>query len=327
MITLTLEQFYHLILIPPAIIALVDASRHAPDYHFSRLRGAFYAALMVALGYWGVYLGADFYNLFRVARGQDASQRLAIFGSIVVFFIGSFLVIMLEKGIRALLRRFHLNVPDVSLRDTWDMLEPGAFIFIMFTKFRCLWAGCCFGIPCSWGIYNETLNGRAFPVQIVEACMSFCIVIFVYCLTQTKFFRRGMALFLAALMFSFGRFFLEYLMYYPPEDRTYLGIFTFWQCGCILVALVCVAVLMLLYKTQPAEPIPKKRKGDAETEEQEVSHLDSEPITTAVPKTKKKLVKKITESGPKKAQKKQTVTQKKYSKGWQSTKKKYKKKK
>ena len=257
-ITLTLEQFYHLILIPPAIIALVDASRHAPDYHFSRLRGAFYAALMVALGFWGVYLGGDFYNLFRVARGQNASQHLAIFGSIFVVFIGSFLTIMLEKGIRALLRRFHLNVPDVSLRDTWDLLEPGAFIFIMFTKFRCLWAGCCYGISCSWGIYNKSLNGTAFPVQIVEACMSFSIILIVSHLKHKPFYRRGMALFLAALMFSSGRFFLEYLMYYPPEDRTYLGIFTFWQCACILVVLICVGIVLFLYKTQPSEPLPGK---------------------------------------------------------------------
>jgi hypothetical protein len=95
-------------------------------------------------------------------------------------------------------------------------------------------------------------------VQLVEMAVTTSILIVVFFLKRRPFFRRGMAIFLAGGMFSFGRFFLEYLMYYVPEDRTYLGIFTFWQCASILVFATCVATLIYLYKTQPADPLPKR---------------------------------------------------------------------
>ena len=126
-----------------------------------------------------------------------------------------------ENGVRTLLRRLGKHVPSVSLLDTWDMLEPGAFMFILFTKVRCLAAGCCYGIPCSWGIYNWVAKEKTFPVQILEILLTATILLVVYRLKRKPFFRRGMALFLAAIIYSCGRFFLEYWKYYVPEDHCY----------------------------------------------------------------------------------------------------------
>ena len=286
---------YYLIGIP--LVFLVNHFL-AHQYRTTKLQTFYYTVSMIVFGFIGSHWGADVYNWFQKQKGNETVFTRTVFGTIITVVAVTLILVLIENGIRALIRKCSGKpVKAVSLWDVYDAIEPGAMILIMFTKFRCLYVGCCYGIPCSWGIYNKHLDGPAFPVQIVEACMSFCILIFVYCLTQTKFFRRGMALFLGGGLFCFGRFFLEFVMYYVPEDRTYLGHLTLLQCACILIFVVCAAAVIYLYKTQPSEPLPGKLRPRFEAREKE-----------------------------KALHPKQTVSRKKYSKGWQSTKKKYKKK-
>ena len=287
---LTADKYY-LIGIP-----LVFVINHffAFKYRTTKLQTFFYSVSMIVFGFLGSYIGADVYNWISKPEGKEAIFTRTVFGTILTVVIVTFILVMIEKAVRKLIGKIKkVPVKTVLLRDVYDAIEPGAMILIMFTKFRCLILGCCYGIPCSWGMYNQHLNGPAFPVQIVEACMSFCIFLLVWYLSQKPFFRRGMALFMGGGMFCFGRFFLEFLMYYIPSDRRFLGHLTLLQCACILIFAICAAVFIFLYKTQPSDPLPGK------------------------------LLPLLAE---RRAQK-QTVTQKKYSKGWQSTKKKYKKKK
>ena len=287
---------YYLIGIP-----LVFVINHffAFKYRTSKLQTFFYSVSMIVFGFAGSYWGADVYNwISKPADGQMNFTR-TVFGTIFTVLIVTFLFVMLEKAVRRLIGKIKkVPVKTVLLRDVYDAIEPGAMILIMFTKFRCLYIGCCHGIPWSWGVFSKHLNTTVFPVQIVEACMTFCIFLLVWYLSQKPFFRRGMALFMGGGLFCFGRFFLEFLMYYPPKDRTYLGHLTLLQCACILILAICVGVFIFLYKTQPSDPLPGK----------------------LLPKIEARLPKR--EKHPR-----QTVTQKKYAKGWQSTKKKYKKKK
>ena len=294
---------YYLIGIP--LVFIVNRLL-AFKYRTSRLQTFFYSTAMIVFGFIGSHWGADVYNWFQTQKGNKTMSTRTVFGTILTVVIVTLILVMLEKAIRRLVGKIK-NVPvkPVLLRDVYDAIEPGAFILVMFTKFRCLYVGCCYGVPWSWGIYSKHLKGTAFPVQIVEACMTFCILLFVYYLTQTKFFRRGMALFMGGGLFCFGRFFLEFMMYYIPEDRTYPLHLTLLQWACILIFAVCVAVVTYLYKTQPSDPLPGKLRPIIEKHE-------------AIKAERQK------EKAPRK---KQSVSQKKYSKGWQSTKKKYKKKK
>ena len=297
-INMTLDQLanldanrYYLIGIP-----LVFVVNHfcAFKYRTNKLQTFFYTVCMIVFGFIGSHIGADVYNWFQRRKGNSTMFTRTVFGTILTVVIVTLILVMIEKAARALLGKIKKTpVPTVYLRDVYDTLEPGAMILIMFTKFRCLYVGCCFGVPCSWGIYSPKIDTIVFPVQWVEATMSFSILILVWYLSQKAFFRRGMALFMGGGLFCFGRFFLEFLMWYPPEDRTYLGRLTLLQCACILILSICVGVIVFLYKTQPSDPLPGK------------------------------LLPKLQARRPPK----QTVTQKKIAKGWQSTKKKYKKKK
>jgi len=309
-IHMTLDQLmnldanrYYLIGIPLVFIVNLLLAR---QYRTTKLQTFFYSSAMIVFGFIGSHWGADVYNWFQKQKGNETMFTRTVFGTILTVVIVTLLLVMLEKGIRKLIGKIKkVPVKDVLLRDVYDAIEPGAFILVMFTKFRCLYVGCCYGVPWSWGIYSKHLKGTAFPVQIVEACMSFCILLLVYYLTQTKLFRRGMALFMGGGLFCFGRFFLEFMMYYVPEDRTYPLHLTLLQWACILIFAVCAAVVTYLYKTQPSDPLPGKLRPFIEKRESIRAERQKE----------------------KAPRKKQSVSQKKYSKQWQSTKKKYKKKK
>ena len=300
MITISLEMYEHLIMTPALIFSVVYGFRHAKEYRTSRLRAVFYNLFMVALGFAGTYGAGALMSWVRVLRGLEGNVRLAIFGAIYAVFFATLLSVPLENGIRALLRRAGKHAPSVSLLDTWDLLEPGAFMFMLFAKVRCLCAGCCYGIPCSWGIYSSYAKTRVFPVQLVEIIMTASILITVYHLKRKPSYRRGTALFLAAAGFSIGRFLLEYLKYYVPEDRTYLGCFTFWQIALVIVLVVCIGIIRYLKKTRPPEPYPQNKLTEWE----------------------QKILQRLHITFPKKAPPK-----KHHGGEWQSTKKKYKKKK
>ncbi len=296
-INMSLDTFFNLVSDKYYLIGipLVFVINHffAFKYRTSKLQTFFYTVSMIVFGFIGSYIGAHIYNWIQKLVGHENMFNRTVFGTIITVVAVTLIFVLLEKAVRKLIGKIKKEpVKTVLLRDVYDAIEPGAMILIMFTKFRCLLVGCCHGIPCSWGIYSERIDSIVFPVQWVEAGMTFCIFILVWYLSQKPFFRRGMAIFMGGGLFCFGRFFLEYLMYYLPEDRTYFGHLTLLQCACILFFVVCVAIVVLLYKTQPSDPLPGK----------------------LLPKLQARRAQK------------QTVSQKKYSKHWQSTKKKYKKK-
>ncbi len=108
-----------------------------------------------------------------------------------------------------------------------------------------------------WGVFSPYLRKTVFPVQIFESVSICAILILVYCIKQTGFYRRGMAGPLAAGFYGLVRFCWEYKRFYTPEMRNYAGGFTLWQLFCILTAAVAAIWLAVLYKTQPPEPMPQ----------------------------------------------------------------------
>lgn len=80
------------------------------------------------------------------------------------------------------------------------------------THWGCIFAGCCHGYPCSWGIYNPVLNENTFPNQILEALVALCVVINVWrYIKKRNFDAKGLAYPLMLILFGYSRFLLEFL--------------------------------------------------------------------------------------------------------------------
>lgn len=65
-----------------------------------------------------------------------------------------------------------------------DFIPPIVCMAVAVACVGCIFAGCCYGYPCSWGIYNHRYQGSAFPVQIFEILT--VVVIFVIMLMLNK---------------------------------------------------------------------------------------------------------------------------------------------
>ena len=259
--SISLDMLYNSIYLPGFAAVFLANHFWLYKYNISKLRALIYNVLMIGFGFWGSHLGAYFYNWVHRLMDIPGEFTRTIFGTIITVVVVVLIAAWGEKLVRKHLREKKCkDVSDISVRDTYDMIQPGAMILILTTKCRCLWNGCCGGIPCSWSSFQNRAGENVFPVQITEIIMSACIIYITYRFIHMKHFRRGTALFFAGGLWCFGRFFLEFLMYYPDYDRDFLGFFTLWQLVCVFIIAICVTVIVILYKRYPAEPRPKTKK-------------------------------------------------------------------
>lgn len=130
----------------------------------------------------------------------------------------------------------------------------------------CTFSGCCYGIPCEWGIYSHYPDGNTFPVCWVESLGSLAILIFLL----VRMFRRdhwpyaskgrsrfmawylkgrrqpdnGRALPYTLLCYGCMRMVTEFLRYHAP-DHVWFG---FLPDTFILALLMAVLGGFLLYR-------------------------------------------------------------------------------
>ena len=315
LINISLDTLYNLIYVPALVLAIVAGLKTRYKYKVSRSRCLVYLVLSLAYAFATAEFSGKIYNAILLrARGVVVHQNRAIFGAILLTPPLIIATVLFEKCIRKWIKKIkdsrtktdlQLNQANdtcehiISVRNIMDMVTPIFLIVLIFVNVRCAWVGCCYGIPSSWGLYSYYAKTTTLPVQFFEAGCTFLILISCYFLKQKSFFRRGMAFPLAVSFYCAARFVLEFLRYYSPEERNFFLHLTLWQWLCIFVLISCVISIYVLYKTQPSDPLPGKLRPVFEAREQK----------------------------KKERPRRQTVSQKRYSKQWQSTKKKYKKKK
>ena len=130
----------------------------------------------------------------------------------------------------------------------------------------CTFAGCCYGIPCAWGVYSDGPDANTFPVCWLESLIALGIFIFLLvrmfrrgCMPEKNasrfrvvnwYYRRrrlpdnGRALPYTLLFYGTGRFFTEFLRYHPKEDI----LFGFLPEFSILALLMALLGGFLLYR-------------------------------------------------------------------------------
>lgn len=80
----------------------------------------------------------------------------------------------------------------------------------------CVFAGCCDGYPCSWGVYNPVWDEYQFPVQIVESVVAIVVGMCVVCRIQKrKCVIDGKEYPIMLILFGSSRFICEFLRNNP----------------------------------------------------------------------------------------------------------------
>ena len=66
----------------------------------------------------------------------------------------------------------------IERRTMLSLLSFGPLLVHGISHFGCIFAGCCAGYPCSWGVYNPFYEDIRFPIQPIEAIGAIAIVVY-----------------------------------------------------------------------------------------------------------------------------------------------------
>lgn len=86
----------------------------------------------------------------------------------------------------------------------------------------CIFAGCCYGYPWKYGVYNHTLGYNTFPIQPIEALVALAIAVFIILRERKKrYVPDGLSFPLMLMLFGYSRFFLEFAR---DNEKLFFGI-------------------------------------------------------------------------------------------------------
>lgn len=119
-----------------------------------------------------------------------------------------------------------------------DILTPGAYLLLAFSKIGCAVYGCCYGIECSFGIATQFEDHTVFPVQLLESILYFLLFCVMYFFMTKKKHRKGTAYPLSLILYGVMRFFVEFLRHYPEAEKTFFAGVNFWQAVSIVTVII-----------------------------------------------------------------------------------------
>ena len=262
-------QIYTAAYITGFVLMLLITVLRRKAYKTSLIRAVAYSFITFFSGLCGALIGGLLYDLLAYLKGIAAFVRVDVLGAVVFTSLFLLAAVGIEK--KLVQRRLALIAGTaeentspprhVSFRDTMDLVIPGAFIVFACIKFGCAFRGCCFGVEWSWGVTAQYYYSKTvFPVQAFESASIFVVAVASHFIQKTSFYRRGMSGPFAAFLYGMARFFWEFFRYNPPELRHFFLGLTIWQLFCILIFIVAGTWIAILFRTQPAEPLPKKRR-------------------------------------------------------------------
>ena len=105
-----------------------------------------------------------------------------------------------------------------------DFVAPCLCINHGIAHFGCIFAGCCHGYPCSWGIHNNYTGYRCFPIQPIEAAVALGIAAYIWYRERRKGYGEGtdgLSFPLMLMLFGYSRFVLEI---FRDNEKVYFGV-------------------------------------------------------------------------------------------------------
>ena len=72
-----------------------------------------------------------------------------------------------------------------------DFVAPCLCINHGIAHIGCNFAGCCYGYPSDFGIYNNPLGYRTFPIQIIESLAAIGIAVYIWLRERKKGYGKG----------------------------------------------------------------------------------------------------------------------------------------
>ena len=118
---------------------------------------------------------------------------------------------------------FVLSKPfSIDWKKACDFIAPSTCIVYGIARLGCLFPGCCYGIPFEWGIYNEFLGYRVFPVQLCEALTALILAaVAIYLNKKKKYNTDSKTYFIMLIPYGLSRFIWEF---FADNEKVFLNI-------------------------------------------------------------------------------------------------------
>ena len=133
-----------------------------------------------------------------------------------------------------------------------DTCAAGVYLLLGTAKLGCFTYGCCWGAECAFGFINRFTGTRVFPVQLLEAALSYLLALLLYRLatsqgTKKRRLPQGGVYPLGLLLYGAARFCVQFLRGHEvPAEADLVGFMDLWQvvsCVAMLTGAVWLAAL------------------------------------------------------------------------------------
>ena len=248
----------------PSVIVL---GKTIPSYWLCSLLGIFFCSilLLVRHKYFKELEQVDITNIAALACvGMIIGGRVLYLITITPFIIGNYSSILSNKQllfevlsngivfygglIGALVTIYiYTNKYKLDKKAMFDYFAPAIPLFHAFGRIGCFLTGCCYGVEshnCGIAFTHSEIapNGvPLFPVQLLGSALEFILFVLVI-IYERRHHKEGKAIFFYLLVYSVGRFFVEFLRGDAARGIV-LGVSTSQWVSMIIFAFVIVCYL------------------------------------------------------------------------------------
>lgn len=209
-------------------------SFYAKNYSIPPKKGLLFTVVSYLLIYAWAYVLAWIINGFE--WGHHNAIRVYIWFPAVLYFVG--------KSFK------------IDFQTACEYMAPSTCFVYAFARLGCVFHGCCYGVPASWGMFSWVAETRCFPVQLIEAVTSAIIgLICVFIAKKRQYRVQGTLYPVMLVLYGANRFIWEF---FSAKPRILFGI-TELGLWALLTALVGAGWLLFL-KPGPKKPVKKSRR-------------------------------------------------------------------
>lgn len=200
-------------------------------------QGKLFYDIFFALGFVSVFIFCFVLGKkYKIATKKIVFMVLTVYPISVVWM---FIMPWMESGFRHFgannIVRVFVYIPLIAypvakrLKIEWsrmcDLLAIGPVAVHGISHFGCIFFGCCYGYPSSWGIYNPVKEQILFPSQPFEALTAVLIIIILLVRAKKKnYVSDGLAYPIMLILFGSTRFIWEF---FRDNEKLWLGCSSF----------------------------------------------------------------------------------------------------
>lgn len=139
-------------------------------------------------------------------------------------------------------------VLNLSFTKALDFIIPCFTLAHGIAHIFCIFPGCCYGYPCSFGIWNERQHNFLFPVQLFESATY--LLIFWYLIhyaKKKKYKTQGISYAQYLFLFGLTQAFWEFFRDNTPE-RWQISTFQYYSFAAFLIGLIWLGIAFYIQK-------------------------------------------------------------------------------